>query len=142
VEGHRVKVASLYQQYQTCTSFSAQPSSLIGAIFVSFDKEFQQVSDNIAHHITEIDWAANAANIEEAKRARGFEEAVRQGNFSLLLLYLVNINRLESCQGSTNAVVCKCLGGDISARKRLHDWFPRLGLRDPRTKIISHIRKP
>jgi len=58
---------------------------LIGAIFISFDKEFQQVSDNIAHHSTEIDWAANAANIEEAKRARGFEEAVRQGNFALFV---------------------------------------------------------
>jgi hypothetical protein len=46
---------------------------------VSFDKEFQQVADNIAHHSTEIDWAANAANIEEAKKARGFEDMVRQG---------------------------------------------------------------
>jgi hypothetical protein len=60
---------------------------LIGAIFVSFDKEFQQVSDNIAHHSTEIDWAANAANIEEAKRARGFEEATRQGNLTVFVTF-------------------------------------------------------
>jgi len=56
----------------------------IGAIFVSFNKEFQRVSDNIAHHSAEIDWAANAANIEEAKRVRGNEEATRQGNVSFL----------------------------------------------------------
>jgi hypothetical protein len=47
---------------------------------VPFDKEFQRVSDNITHHSTEIDWAANAANIEEAKKARGSEDVARQGN--------------------------------------------------------------
>jgi hypothetical protein len=46
-------------------------------VFVSFDKEFQQVSDNITHHSTEIDWATNAANIEEAKKARGIEDTAR-----------------------------------------------------------------
>jgi hypothetical protein len=44
---------------------------------VSFDKEFQQVSNNISHHSTQIDWAANAANIEEAKKAREAEEKAR-----------------------------------------------------------------
>ncbi|KAH0552836.1 hypothetical protein GP486_006963 [Trichoglossum hirsutum] len=57
--------------------FHSRPS--LSAIFVSFDKEFQQLSENIAHHSTEIDWAANAANIDEAKKARGFEDATRQG---------------------------------------------------------------
>jgi hypothetical protein len=53
------------------------------AVFVSFEKEFQQVTDNIAHHSTQVDWVANAANIEEAKKARGYEEATRQGITSL-----------------------------------------------------------
>jgi hypothetical protein len=50
-------------------------------IFSSFDQDFHQVCDNIRHHSTEIDWAANAANIEEAKSARAAEEAARQGEF-------------------------------------------------------------
>ncbi|KAM3072408.1 hypothetical protein ACMFMG_009211 [Clarireedia jacksonii] len=54
--------------------------SSISAVFVSFDKEFQQVSSNISHHATQIDWAANAANIEEAKKARELEEQARQAS--------------------------------------------------------------
>jgi hypothetical protein len=41
------------------------------------------VADNIAHHSTQIDWAANAANIEEAKRARGYEETTRQSKITI-----------------------------------------------------------
>ncbi|PQE19469.1 Vegetative incompatibility HET-E-1 protein [Rutstroemia sp. NJR-2017a WRK4] len=58
--------------------FHSRPS--ISAVFVSFDKEFQQVSNNISHHATQIDWAANAANIEEAKKAREAEEKARNAN--------------------------------------------------------------
>lgn len=46
-------------------------------MFVSFDKEFRQVSENIAFHSTRIDWVANAANIEEAKRATTRQGQVR-----------------------------------------------------------------
>jgi hypothetical protein len=63
----------------------------IGVIFVSFDKEFRQVSDNIAHHSTEIDWAANAANIEELKRVRGSEEATRQGMLSSCVIFSYSV---------------------------------------------------
>lgn len=48
-------------------------------IFTSFEKEFKLVADNISHHSAQIDWAANAANIEEAKKARQDEENARTG---------------------------------------------------------------
>jgi hypothetical protein len=46
---------------------------LPGTVFSSFDREFRDLSDSILHHWTEIDVAANAANIEEAKNARELE---------------------------------------------------------------------
>jgi hypothetical protein len=42
-------------------------------VFSSFDKDLLEVSDSIRHHWTEIDIVANAANIEEAKKAREAE---------------------------------------------------------------------
>jgi len=51
-------------------------------VFSSFKREFEQVYENISHHSTQIDWAANAANIEEAKKARADDEAARQGKLS------------------------------------------------------------
>ena len=66
--------------------FPSGTKGLIGAVFVDFNKEFRQVENNITHHSAEIDWAANAANIEEAKKARGSEEATRQGNLSIYWL--------------------------------------------------------
>ncbi|KAF8854808.1 hypothetical protein BDZ45DRAFT_596539, partial [Acephala macrosclerotiorum] len=46
-------------------------------IFTSFEKDFKLVADNISHHSAQIDWAANAANIAEAKKARQDEENAR-----------------------------------------------------------------
>ncbi|KAL3424962.1 NACHTdomain protein [Phlyctema vagabunda] len=72
-------IGALYSDLiDLCTrvvKFHSRPS--ITGVFVSFDKEFQQVSENISHHSTEVDWAANAANIDEAKNARGIENAAR-----------------------------------------------------------------
>ena len=45
--------------------------------FSSFDKDLEGISDNIRHHWKEIDIAANAANIEEAKAARQAQENQR-----------------------------------------------------------------
>ena len=45
--------------------------------FSSFDKDLEAISDNIRHHWTEVDVAANAVNIEEAKAAREAQEAQR-----------------------------------------------------------------
>lgn len=47
-------------------------------VFSSFDKDLLEVSDNIRHHWTEIDIVANAANIEEAKKAREAEQIQRK----------------------------------------------------------------
>jgi hypothetical protein len=71
-------------------------------VFVSFDKEFEQVSDNIAHHSTEVDWAANAANIEEAKKARGIEDIARS---SKLHLFFSGHNRSTDNFGQANCVL-------------------------------------
>jgi hypothetical protein len=45
--------------------------------FSSFDKDLEEISDNIRHHWIEVDVAANAANIEEAKAARLAQETHR-----------------------------------------------------------------
>ena len=52
--------------------------SSVRAMLTSFDKDFGQVSANIAYHSTEIDWVANAANIEESSKAREAEKAARK----------------------------------------------------------------
>lgn len=53
--------------------------SSLRAMVTSFDKDFRDVSEHINFHSAEIDWAANAANIEESQRARLLEEKTRQG---------------------------------------------------------------
>lgn len=45
--------------------------------FSPFDKDLEEISDNIRHHWIEVDVAANAANIEEAKAARQAQETHR-----------------------------------------------------------------
>jgi hypothetical protein len=50
-----------------------------GTIWGSFDRDFQEVSDNIRHHWDEIDIAANAANIQASDTARELEKTERQG---------------------------------------------------------------
>ena len=39
-------------------------------MFVSFDKEFREVSEHISFHGTELDWIANVANIADGQRGR------------------------------------------------------------------------
>lgn len=116
---------------------------LIGAIFVPFDKEFQQVSGNIAHHSTEIDWAANTANIEEAKRVIGSEEAKRQGMLSSLCHFqLLSLVRSYSRYRSTMAGSSKCSRWLISTWKRLYERFLRLGFWVIRATSFSGFKKP
>ena len=45
--------------------------------FGSFDKDISEISDKIRHHWSEVDVAANAANLAEAKTARSKEEDQR-----------------------------------------------------------------
>ena len=53
--------------------------SSLRTIVSSFDKDFRDVSEHIDFHSAEIDWVANAANIEESQRARQLETEFRQG---------------------------------------------------------------
>ena len=53
--------------------------SSLRAMVTSFDKDFRDVSEHIHFHSAEIDWVANAANIEESQRARQLEEVIRYG---------------------------------------------------------------
>jgi hypothetical protein len=75
--------------------------------FSSFDKDLQDISDNIRHHWTEVDIAANAANIEEAKAARRAQEADR----------LLDIRR------DINRWICPSNVEDDLARRR-SDYMP------------------
>ena len=52
-----------------------------GNVLSSFDKEFREASESIRHCWTEVDIAANAANIEEAQLARAAETSRRAGAF-------------------------------------------------------------
>ncbi|KAI1139296.1 hypothetical protein F5Y05DRAFT_381436 [Hypoxylon sp. FL0543] len=52
--------------------------SSVRTIFGSFDREFREVSDNIRHHWTEIDIAANFVHITQASAIRKAEEERRQ----------------------------------------------------------------
>lgn len=53
--------------------------SSLRAMVTSFDKDFRDVSEHINFHSAEIDWVANAANIEESQKARQLEEETRLG---------------------------------------------------------------
>lgn len=55
------------------------------AMVTSFDKDFRDVSEHITFHSAEIDWVANAANIEESQRARQMEEETRQGKVAHII---------------------------------------------------------
>jgi hypothetical protein len=70
---------SLYYTHYRCMS----STTMIGTIFGSFDKDFLEISDNIRHHWTEIDIAANFVNIAESRMIREAEEARRRGNLHL-----------------------------------------------------------
>ena len=61
--------------------------SSLRAMVTTFDKDFRDVSEHINFHSAEIDWAANAASIEESQRARTLEEEVRFGTgaFTVIL---------------------------------------------------------
>ncbi len=46
-------------------------------MFVSFDKDFREVSEHINFHGTELDWIANAANIADGQRGRAESDNAR-----------------------------------------------------------------
>lgn len=46
-------------------------------MFVSFDKEFREVSEHINFHGTELDWIANAANITDGQKGRAESDNAR-----------------------------------------------------------------
>lgn len=46
-------------------------------MFVSFDKEFREVSEHINFHSTELDWVANAANIADGQKGRAESDNAR-----------------------------------------------------------------
>ncbi len=48
-----------------------------GAMFVTFDKEFREVSEHINFHSTELDWIANAADITDGQRGRAESDIAR-----------------------------------------------------------------
>lgn len=52
----------------------------IRSVFVSFDREFATVMERIAHHSVQVDWAANAANIKQAKAFRDQAHNSSQGS--------------------------------------------------------------
>lgn len=49
------------------------------AMMSSFDKEFLAMSQLIDLHSADVDWVANAANIQESQEARKAEDAARKG---------------------------------------------------------------
>lgn len=59
--------------------------SSLRAMVTSFDKDFRDVSEHINFHSAEIDWVANAANIEESQRARQLEADNRLGKAAHIL---------------------------------------------------------
>ncbi len=64
--------------------------SSLRAMVTSLDKDFRDVSERINFHSAEIDWVANAANIEESQRARQLEEEIRHGKKTYTILSLSN----------------------------------------------------
>ena len=54
-------------------------SSLRTMITRTFDKDFRDVCEHINFHAAEIDWVANAANIESSQRARQLDQEFRHG---------------------------------------------------------------
>ena len=46
-------------------------------MFVSFDKEFREVSEHINFHGTELDWIANAADIADGQKGRAESDNAR-----------------------------------------------------------------
>lgn len=59
--------------------------SSLRAMVTSFDKDFRDVSEHINFQSAEIDWVANAANIEESQKARQLEEETRLGKEACVL---------------------------------------------------------
>ncbi|KAL9131318.1 MAG: hypothetical protein Q9175_006790 [Cornicularia normoerica] len=60
--------------------------SSLRAMVTSFDKDFRDVSEHINFHSAEIDWVANAANIEESQRARQLEQETRHGKAAHIII--------------------------------------------------------
>ncbi|MCJ1251597.1 hypothetical protein MMC30_008832 [Trapelia coarctata] len=73
---------SIYNLYTPLIGFCAaiiryHSQSSLRNVLSSFDKEFREASESIRHCWTEVDIAANAANIEEAQLARAAETSRR-----------------------------------------------------------------
>jgi hypothetical protein len=43
-------------------------TSKLGTFFVNFEKDFREVSESIQLHSQNVDWAAQAAHMEETQR--------------------------------------------------------------------------
>lgn len=79
----RQAIGSLYcDLIEFCTRLVAHESkSPLKKTFASFDKDVAEISDNIRFHWAEVDVAANAANLVEAKVARTKEDMQRAYEF-------------------------------------------------------------
>ncbi|KAI9154811.1 hypothetical protein HJFPF1_07368 [Paramyrothecium foliicola] len=114
-------IGALYCDYlDFCTRvITFYASSSIRAFFADFEKDFQDVSENIRHHSQNVDWAANAAHIEETQKE--MESAKRER----LVHEMGNIQRWLSPT---------TVEDDLA--KHLRDCFP--GSCDWLLKMIEH----
>lgn len=61
-------------------------------MFISFDTEFQEVSEHINLHSTELDWVANVANIADGQKGRAESDNARMSKLLTMLVgTLVNV---------------------------------------------------
>jgi hypothetical protein len=79
-DGVRNAIGSLYcDLIYFCTRVVCFYAKSFRNPFVSFDKEFESISESIDLHGTEVDRAANAAHMKEAKEAREKTSSEKQG---------------------------------------------------------------
>ena len=83
-----------------------------GTIFVTFDREFREVSEHINFHSTELDWIANVADIADSQKARVESDNARMSKlFSVVGPYFAKIcQRPNAEQASALAVTIKGSG--------------------------------
>jgi hypothetical protein len=79
-DGVRNAIGTLYcDLIYLCTSVVRFHAKSFRRPFVSFDKEFGSISESVDLHGAEVDRAANAAHMREAKEAREKTAAETQG---------------------------------------------------------------
>jgi hypothetical protein len=61
------------------------------SIFASFEKDFRDVSESIQLHSQNVDWAAQAAHIEETQRETEKARLERQGRSNFAVTGTSNI---------------------------------------------------